>query len=74
MTQQSKCQKCGSEREALYEVNWIPVYYCPGCGATDHGPASELYGPEERAIDEAGEYIDVRALVYEERELRSQVA
>ena len=55
MTQQSKCKTCGAECEVLYEVNWIPVYYCPECGITDHGPVSELYGPEERAIDEAGE-------------------
>jgi|TARA_R100000750_G_C2256261_1_gene62056 late competence protein required for DNA uptake (superfamily II DNA/RNA helicase) len=51
----SRCTKCGGEREALYEVNWIPVYYCQACGITDHGSNLELYGPEERAADEAGE-------------------
>ena len=49
------CKKCGLEREVLYEVNWIPVYYCPECGTTDHGSNMELYGPEEKAADEAGE-------------------
>ena len=51
----SICKKCGLEREVLYEVNWQPVYYCPECVTTDPGPVSELYGPEEKAIDEAGE-------------------
>ena len=52
---QSICKKCGSEREVLYEVNWQPVYYCPECGTTDYGPDAEFYGPEEKAIDEAGQ-------------------
>tara|TARA_R110000782_G_scaffold90674_2_gene173789 strand:- start:129 stop:317 length:189 start_codon:yes stop_codon:yes gene_type:complete len=50
----ARCTKCGSEKELLYERDWIPVYYCPGCGTTSCN-SLEAYGLDEKAIDEAGQ-------------------
>ena len=50
-----RCKKCGGLDEFVYEVNWVPVYYCGYCDLQTKDPKKELVGRDDRLIEEAGE-------------------
>ena len=50
-----RCKKCGGLDEFVYEVNWVPVYYCGNCDLQTTDPKKEFVGTEDRLIEEAGE-------------------
>ncbi len=54
MTSDRICSRCGGVDEFVYEVNWRPVFYCAACDVQSTR-THELYGPDEKAVDDAGE-------------------
>ena len=54
MHRDRRCKNCGDLDEFMYEINWLPVYYCATCDV-ESGDAAEMIGRDERLIDEAGE-------------------
>ena len=50
-----RCKKCGGLDEFVYEVNWVPVYYCGDCDLQTTDPKKELVGRDDRLIEEAGQ-------------------
>jgi len=48
------CSRCGGVDEFVYEINWEPVFYCATCDVQSTS-SHELYGPDEKAVDDAGE-------------------
>ena len=54
MAEDRICSRCGGVDEFVYEINWKPVYYCAACDVQSTS-THELYGPDEKAVDDAGE-------------------
>ncbi len=54
MADDRKCSRCGGVYEFAYEVDWQPIYYCATCDVQSTR-THEVYGPEEKAVDDAGE-------------------
>ena len=48
------CSRCGGVDEFVYEINWEPVFYCATCDVQSTS-SHELCGPDEKAVDDAGE-------------------
>ena len=48
------CARCGGLDEFVYELDWVAVFYCATCDVQSTRK-HELYGPEERAVEDAGE-------------------
>ena len=54
MVEDRVCSRCGGVDELVYELDWRPIFYCPTCDVQST-VTHELYGPEEKAVDDAGE-------------------
>lgn len=54
MNRDRKCRHCGDLDEYLYDIELNSVYYCATCDVERH-VTHEVYGPEERLAEEAGE-------------------
>ena len=54
MPEDRKCSRCGGVDEFVYELDWQPIYYCPACDVRSTS-SHEVYGPDEKAVDDAGE-------------------
>ena len=54
MARDRLCSRCGGIDEFVYELDWLPIFYCPTCDVQSTS-THELYGPEEKAVDDAGE-------------------
>ena len=48
------CSRCGGLDECVYERDWQPIFYCATCDVQSTR-THELYGPDEKAVDDAGE-------------------
>jgi hypothetical protein len=45
-----RCKKCGGLDEFVYEVNWVPVYYCGDCDSHTALIRGGMGGAETRVL------------------------